>query len=160
MFILTWYILLSLHYTKINQACPISFWNMQCIQAIYEKSKVDKVESYLLWKDIKYKLWSNGPIYFDCWWIVRSALKSIWYKWDKIWSSYVWKFKPFKLAKHWDLLINKNKWQRHVARISEWYHNWKVTLLDYATDFRKAKYREHSSWKWVYIIDMQRLYNP
>lgn len=113
----------------------------------------DEVEKFLLQKKIKYRLWSTWPEYFDCWWIVTFALKEVaWYTWQRLSSHIQADFVPFHHAKRGDILISTIEGERHVARISEWYDKWIVTVLDYVDNHTDAWYRYYTNKKWLKII--------
>lgn len=121
-----------------------------------------KMEAYLKLKPIHYKLWTDGPIYYDCWWIVTEAYRMVGYRWFKINSHYYLmetrcKIDPRK-AKKWDLLINTNLGQWHVAFISE-NHYPRMYILDYVNTHRYASYRYHSIYSWVEVMSKDCMLN-
>lgn len=99
-------------------------------------------EQYLLTKKIKYQMWGNGPVYYDCWGVLTEAYRKEWYRWQKIHS---WTYdcvKSPRNASPWDVLVKRDE-PRHVALITSYYHEWAVTILDYFEKNTKSSYRKY-----------------
>jgi len=139
------------------------FWICLWLYCFTSITMIDTTaKDYLINTQIEYCLWWVGPDCYDCWGIVSQALKQEWYRWKKI-SSYNFPQHcviPPKSAKEWDVLINTNTWQRHVALITSTY-NYKTNdlwILDYVLKYNEAKYRQHSIYKNVYILSKSCLF--
>lgn len=122
-----------------------------CIAPIYAQEKI--IEHHILTKKIKYVYWWNWPHVYDCWGILTEAFRLWWYKGEKISSNIDYCFKNRKNAMPWDVLVNKNIWQRHVALITEKYSNWKVVILDYVKNNTTSSYRMHWFYDGIFVVD-------
>lgn len=114
-------------------------------------------EQFLNQATIKYRLGWNWPNYYDCGGILTQALKQEWYIWPKITSHTTRCRIPNHQATYWDILVNTNTGQRHVALITSDYHNNKVQILDFVDHYTNASYRIHSLYRWVYVLDTRCL---
>lgn len=110
-------------------------------------------EKYIRKTNITYCMWWNWPRCYDCGWIVTKALRQEWYSWPKISSNTTFCIKKNTQAKAWDILINTNTWQRHVALITSDYYRWSVWIIDYVQYFTRPSYRIHGLYRWVYVLD-------
>lgn len=120
------------------------------------------LELYIKNKPIEYRLGGIWPKYYDCGWIVTEAYRKMGYKWFKLNSHFSLMDKsciiPLNKSKAWDVLINSNPWQWHVALITNNIGN-KVEILDYVNTHRHSSYRFHSSYSWVFALSKNCLLN-
>lgn len=110
-------------------------------------------ENFMLTTPIKYSLWWNGPEYYDCGGIVTEALRQEGYIGKKIHSRFLKCRKPNNEAKTWDVLINQNDDDRHVALITSDYDNGVVEILDYVARGTVASYRSHTFYDNIFTLD-------
>lgn len=118
-------------------------------------------EEYIRTTKLEYCLWWYGLPCTDCWWIVTQAIRQQWYRGPRI-SSYFQDprclIKPSSM-KPWDILINRNEWQRHVALITSTY-NYKSRdfwIIDYVQEHKKATYRLHSIYWDMHVFSTKCL---
>lgn len=137
---------------------PIYYNTNMCHQNMcvhYEQNM--KSEEFMLNKRIKYFMWWNGPVYYDCWGILTEAMRKEGYIGKKIHSWFLKCRKPNIQAKAWDILVNQNEWQRHVALITKDYKNGSVQILDYVAKNTAASYRKHSFYNNIFTLDKECL---
>lgn len=114
-------------------------------------------EQYMLQKNIIYSIGGNWPKYYDCGWILTEAYRHEWYKWPKIHSWFLVCQKSKTLARSWDILVNQNPWERHVALITSNYSQGSVYVLDYVAMNTRASYRKHALYEWTFVLDKECL---
>lgn len=118
------------------------------------------VEKYIESKHIRYKLWWNWPIFYDCGGIITEALRLNWYKGKKIHSRTFDCVRNNKYnAKKGDILINRNEEERHVAYITSDAKNGLVEILDFYQNKTTASRRIHWLGKNIYVLSSDCLYS-
>lgn len=120
------------------------------------------LEQYIAHKEIHYKMWGIWPYWYDCGWIVTEAYRKIGYRWFKL-NSHGYLMDPtcripLSRSRKWDVLINTNAWQWHVALISE-NIDWRITILDYVSTHNRSSYRYHGNYSWVYAVSKDCMLN-
>lgn len=141
--------LLSALFWTATLATPVN----QCFAPpICKMPPLPVIEQYLLDTPIKYQMWWNWPVYYDCGGILTEAYKQDWYKGEKINSrfEYCIRWNP-RNAQPWDVLVIRNE-PRHVALITSKYSHGTVEILDYYEKKTTASYRLHGIYAGIEVL--------
>ena len=113
------------------------------------------LEQYLRNKKIEYRMWWSWPKYYDCWWVLTEAFRLVWYRWFKLNSHFYLMGKNCKIqiseVKKWDVLVNTNEWQWHIALITKNLGR-TIEILDFVSKYNRSSYRIHGQYDWIYFL--------
>lgn len=144
-----WFLFFFIPFFSLQNKCE----QIMCVAPKYSQESI--IENHILSKKIKYVYWWNWPHVYDCWWILTEAFRKAGYLWEKISSNIDYCFKKRKDALPWDILVNKNVWERHVALITGWYKNGQVVVLDYVEKNTISSYRKHWFYDGIFVVDRE-----